>query len=134
MARKVKHFRYETTDGKRYLLVAVPVDFGRLVEDRTTEPPVMTEGVYLVVVSDDAYVETDPVGWLPFDRAVMFAHFFIREHIAEIRDKTILKEPAVRSAVEEAIRKIRPDLLADAPAAEPSAGPPSDPAGDGTSS
>ena len=112
MAIKVKHFRLETSAGKKYLLVAVPVDFGRLVPESGVEA-VPTEGIFLVVVSpEDSYVESDPVGWVSFDRAVMLAHFYIRENLAEIRDKSVLLEKDVERSVSEALSKINPRLLA----------------------
>ena len=42
----------------------------------------------------------------------MLAHFYIRENLAEIRDKSVLLEKDVERSVSEALSKINPRLLA----------------------
>lgn len=109
---RVKHYRLETEE-KRYLLALLPINFGRLADDRSAtgggravEAAVSTEGFYMLAIDDDAYVEADPYGWLSKDWDLVCAHFFLREKAKELRGGQILHASEIRSEVDHIVKKL----------------------------
>lgn len=94
----IKHFRLET-EKKRYLLALIPINFGKLTDDRAVEAAITTDGYYMLAIDDDAFVEADPYGWVSKDWDLVYAHFYLREQAAEIRGGTILRAADIRASV-----------------------------------
>ncbi len=110
--RNVKHFRLEAASGKNFLLVAVPFDFGNLASSLVSVSSSSPDGLFLIAVADgEAHVETDPAGWVSFDRGVMLAHFFLREHLDSVEDRSVLYEDEIERVIGNAIRSVNPGLL-----------------------
>ncbi|MEK7355623.1 MAG: hypothetical protein AAB250_04195 [Bdellovibrionota bacterium] len=102
---RVKHYRLET-DEKRYLLALLPINFGRLSDDRAVEAAIATEGFYMLALDDDAYVEADPYGWLNKDWDLVCAHFYLREKAKELRGGQVLRAAEVRAEVDHIVKKL----------------------------
>ena len=102
---RVKHFRLETQD-KRYLLALLPINFGKLVDDRAVEAAIATEAFYMLAIDDDAYVEADPYGWISKDWDLACAHFFLREKAEELRGGQVLHADEIRAEVEQLVKKL----------------------------
>lgn len=104
---RVKHFRLET-ENRRYLLALLPIDFGRLADDKAVDAAVATEGFYMLAIDDDAYVEADPYGWISKDRDLVCAHFFLREKAKELRGGQVLHAAEIRREIEHIVNKLAP--------------------------
>ena len=107
----VKHFRLEASSGKEFLLVAVPFDFARLASHLSSTS---LDGLFLIalaIADGEAHVETDPAGWVSFDRGVMLAHFYLREHLDTVEDRSVLYEEEIARVIGDAIRSVNPGLL-----------------------
>lgn len=109
---RVKHFRLETEE-KRYLLALLPINFGKLADDRSAtgggravEAAISTDGFYMLAIDDDAYVESDPYGWLDKDWDLFCAHFFLREKANEIRGGQVLRIEAIQEEIDPIVRKL----------------------------
>lgn len=102
---RVKHFRLET-DGQRYLIALLPINFGKLVDDRAVEAAISTDGFYMLAIDDDAYVEADPYGWISKDWDLVCAHFYLREKAKELRGGQILHAADVRTEVDHIVQKL----------------------------
>lgn len=102
---RVKHYRLETEE-KRYLLALLPINFGRLAEERVVEAAVSTDGFYMLAIDDDAYVEADPYGWLSRDWDLVCAHFFLRERAKGLRGGQVLRAADVRAEVDHIVKKL----------------------------
>lgn len=102
---RVKHYRLET-EGKRYLLALLPINFGKLADDRAVEAAISIEGFYMLAIDDDAYVEADPYGWLNKDWDLVCAHFYLREKAKELRGGQILRAANVRAEVDHIVKKL----------------------------
>ena len=102
---RVKHYRLET-ENKRYLLALLPINFGKLVDDRAVEAAIATEAFYMLAIDDDAYVEADPYGWISKDWDLACAHFFLREKATELRGGQVLHADEIRAEVEAIVRKL----------------------------
>lgn len=105
---RVKHYRLETEE-RRYLLALLPINFGRLADDRAVEAAISTDGFYMLAIDDDAYVEADPYGWISKDWDLVCAHFFLREKAKELRGGQILHAEDVRAEVDHIVKKLAGD-------------------------
>lgn len=103
--KAVKHFRVEGAD-KKYLLALLPIDFGKLVSSCTADPAVATEGFFLLVIDDDAYVEADPYGWVSKDMDLAYLHFYLRDNATKLRGGTVLQMDAIRKEVAEVVARL----------------------------
>lgn len=115
---RVKHYRLETEE-RRYLLALLPINFGRLAEDRAVEACISTDGFYMLAIDDDAYVEADPYGWISKDWDLVCAHFYLREKAKELRGGQVLRSAEVRAEVDHIVKKLageraQPSTPADA--------------------
>lgn len=112
---RVKHFRIET-EGKRYLLALLPINFGKLADDHAVEAAITTEGHYMLAIDDDAYVEADPYGWIGKDWDLVYTHFYLREKVDELRGGTILDVEQIREEVAAIVKKLVAERNGDNPA------------------
>lgn len=111
---RVKHFRLETEE-RRYLLALLPINFGKLADDRAVEAAITTDGHYMLAIDDDAYVEADPYGWIGKDWDLAFAHFYLREKAAELRGGTVLHAEEIRDEVAAVVRRLASERETAAP-------------------
>jgi hypothetical protein len=114
---RVKHFRLETDD-KRYLLALLPINFGKLADDRAVDAAITTEGHYLLAIDDDAYVEADPYGWIGKDWDLVYAHFFLREKAGGLRGGTVLRATEIRAEVAATVERLVSERSTNSQAAE----------------
>lgn len=126
---RVKHFRLETEE-KRYLLALLPINFGKLAEDRSSagvgravESTIAIDGVYMLAIDDEAYVEADPYGWLDRDWNLVCAHFYLREKAKELRGGQVLHASEVRDEVDHIVRKLAGARSGDSVGARPAFAP-----------
>jgi hypothetical protein len=109
---RVKHFRLDTQE-RRYLVALIPINFGRLADDRAVEAAIMTEGHYMIAIDDDAYVEADPYGWIGKDWNLVLAHFFLREKVGDLRGGQILRIAEIQSAVGDVVKQLIAERTTD---------------------
>lgn len=102
---RVKHFRLETND-RCYLVALIPINFGKLAEDRSVDAGITTEGLYMLAIDDDAYVEADWCGWLSKDWDLVLAHFYLRDKVNELRGGQALQATEIREKVEAVVKKL----------------------------
>ena len=112
---RVKHFRIET-QGKRYLLALLPINFGKLADDHAVEAAITTEGHYMLAIDDDAYVEADPYGWIGKDWDLVYTHFYLREKVNDLRGGTVLDVEQIRDEVGAIVKKLVAERNGDEPA------------------
>ncbi|MEK8022884.1 MAG: hypothetical protein AAB229_03650 [Candidatus Hydrogenedentota bacterium] len=102
---RVKHFRLETGD-RHYLVALIPINFAKLADDRTADVGITTEGLYMIAIDDDAYVEADPYAWDSKDRDLVLAHFYLRDKVNELRGGQVLQASDIREKVGAVVEKL----------------------------
>lgn len=102
---RVKHFRLET-DIRNYLVALIPINFGKLADNRAIDAGITAEGLYMIAIDDDAYVEADPYAWDSKDRDLVLTHFYLRDNVNELRGGQVLRAAEIREKVGTVVNKL----------------------------